>query len=298
MEIAEFREIVLSHYRQAGRKFPWRFADPWGVMVSEFMLQQTRTERVIPYWENWMKLWSQPKALADASMEAALRAWSGLGYNRRCRYLKDSAAIIAGENNGRVPETPQALLLRPGVGPYMSAAIACFAYNFPAVFIETNIRSAVIHNFFPNRNDVRDSEIIPILEAALECSAPQPRPQVVEPEVRGSLLAPQPRPQVEGSPLEPRTWHYALMDYGAFLKKTTTNPSRRSAHYTRQSPFSGSFRQARGKVIKALVSIGRCGAEELKRASGLEEEKLYEVLEKLKKESFVAEDGGVYSISN
>jgi len=265
MEIAEFKEVVLSHYRQAGRKFPWHFADPWGVMVSEFMLQQTRVERVIPYWENWMKLWPLPKDLADASMETALRAWSGLGYNRRCRYLKDCAASIANENGGRVPETPRALLALPGVGPYMSAAIACFAYNFPTVFIETNIRSAVIHNFFPNRNDVRDSEIIPILEASLDRD-------------------------------DPRTWHYALMDYGAFLKKTTANPGRRSAHYTRQSPFSGSFRQARGKVIKALVSMGRCTAEELKLASGLEERKLYDVLEKLKEESFVAEDGDNYRI--
>jgi A/G-specific adenine glycosylase len=234
-------------------------------MVSEFMLQQTRTERVIPYWENWMKIWPRPRALADASMEEALRAWSGLGYNRRCRYLKDCAAIIADENSGRVPETPQSLLLLPGVGPYMSSAIACFAYNFPAVFIETNIRSAVIHCFFPGRNDVRDSEIIPILEAALDRD-------------------------------DPRTWHYALMDYGAYLKKTTANPGRRSAHYTRQSPFSGSFRQARGKVIKALVSMGQCSAEELKLASGLEDEKLYDVLEKLKKESFVAEDGNSYRI--
>jgi A/G-specific adenine glycosylase len=266
MEIAEFKEAVLSNYRQQGRKFPWHFADPWGVTVSEFMLQQTRTERVIPYWENWMKLWPCPKALADASMETALRAWSGLGYNRRCRYLKDSAAIIADENDGKVPETPHALLSRPGVGPYMSAAIACFAYNYPAVFIETNIRSAVIHNFFPDRNDVRDSEIIPILEAALNRE-------------------------------EPRTWHYALMDYGAFIKKTTANPGRRSAHYTRQSPFNGSIRQARGKVIKALVSKGRCSAEELKLASGLEGERLYEVLEKLKKEYFVAEDGGFYRIT-
>jgi len=265
MEIEEFREAVISHYRRQGREFPWRFADPWGVMVSEFMLQQTRTERVIPYWENWMKIWPRPEDLADASMEEALREWSGLGYNRRCRCLKDSAAIIAGENGGTVPETPQALLLLPGVGPYISSAVACFAYNYPAVFIETNIRSAVIHCFFPGRNDVRDSEIIPILEAALNHN-------------------------------DPRAWYYALMDYGAFLKKTTTNPSRRSAHYTRQSPFNGSLRQARGRVIKALVSKGRCSAEELKLTSGLEDEKLYDVLEKLKKESFVAEDGGSYRI--
>jgi A/G-specific adenine glycosylase len=297
MEIAEFKKTVLSHYRQQGRKFPWHFAEPWGVMVSEFMLQQTRAERVIPYWENWLKLWPHPKALADASLEAALRAWSGLGYNRRCRYLKECAAIIANENDGKVPETPQALLLLPGVGPYMSSAIACFAYNYPAVFIETNIRSAVIHCFFPGRDDVRDSEIMPILEAALARNDPQPSPKPsVREHRKGSPLDPQPSPKGEGSPLDPRTWHYALMDYGAFLKSTTSNPSRRSAHYARQSPFNGSFRQARGKVLKALVSLGQCGAEELKRASGLEEGKLYEVLEKLKEEAFVAEDGEEYRI--
>ncbi|MDR2718932.1 MAG: helix-turn-helix domain-containing protein, partial [Treponema sp.] len=131
--------------------------------------------------------------------------------------------------------------------------------------IETNIRAAVIHCFFPSRSDVRDSEIIPILESALDRD-------------------------------DPRTWHYALMDYGASLKKTMANPSRRSAHYARQGPFNGSFRQARGKVIKALVSMGPCNADELKLASGLEEKNLYDVLEKLKEESFVAEDGDNYRI--
>ena len=193
MEINEFREIVLSNYRQAGRKFPWRGADPWGVMVSEFMLQQTQTERVIPYWEKWMQLWPRPQALAGAPLEDALRSWSGLGYNRRCLNLKNSAEIIVREHNGTVPDNPQDLLALPGVGPYIAGAVACFACNYPAVFIETNIRSTVIHCFFPDRDDVKDSEIFPVLEAALD---------------RG----------------DPRTWYYALMDYGASLKKLTKNP--------------------------------------------------------------------------
>ena len=267
MEINEFREIVLSNYRQAGRKFPWRGADPWGVMVSEFMLQQTQTERVIPYWEKWMQLWPRPQALAGAPLEDALRSWSGLGYNRRCLNLKNSAEIIVREHNGTVPDNPQDLLALPGVGPYIAGAVACFACNYPAVFIETNIRSTVIHCFFPDRNDVKDSEIFPILEAALD---------------RG----------------DPRTWYYALMDYGASLKKLTKNPGRRSAHYTRQSPFIGSFRQARGKIIKALVSMGPSNAEELLLCSGLREEKLYQVLDRLKNESLVAELDGIYRIKN
>ena len=267
MEIDEFREIVLSHYRQAGRQLPWRNTSPWGVMVSEFMLQQTQVERVIPYWERWMKLWPTPRILADASLEDALRAWSGLGYNRRCLNLKNSAAIIANEHNDIVPDTPQALLALPGIGPYIAGALACFAYNYPSVFIETNIRSTVIHCFFPHRDDVRDSEVFPVLEAALDTN-------------------------------DPRTWYYALMDYGATLKKLTKNPGRRSAHYTRQSPFIGSFRQARGAVIRTLVSMGPCNAEELHIASGLQEEKLYRVLDRLKNESLVSEMAGIYRIKN
>ena len=265
MDIEEFRKIVLSNYRHSGREFPWRGADPWGVMVSEFMLQQTQVERVIPYWETWMRLWPRPGLLAAASMEDALREWSGLGYNRRCYNLKSSAAIIVREYNGRVPDDPGVLRILPGIGPYIAGAIACFAYNSPMVFIETNIRAAVIHCFFPDRNDVRDSEIFPILEATLDRK-------------------------------DPRTWYYALMDYGAALKKLTLNPNRRSAHYSRQSPFIGSFRQARGKVIRTLVSMGPSNAKELMITSGLGEEKLYGVLERLKKESLVCEAEGIYRI--
>jgi A/G-specific adenine glycosylase len=265
--IIQFRETVLSHYRQFGRKFPWRGANPWGVMVSEFMLQQTQTERVIPFWERWMALWPEPKALARASLEDALREWSGLGYNNRCRNLKNSAEIIVKEYSGKVPDTEKALLLFPGIGPYIAGAIVCFAYNYPAVFIETNIRSAVIHHFFPDRNDVRDSEIFPILKKALDKR-------------------------------NPRTWNYALMDYGWTIKKMTGNPGRRSAHYAKQSPFIGSFRQARGKVIRTLVTMGPSKIGEIGLVSGLNGEKLYQVLDRLEKESLVAEEGGIYRIKN
>ena len=264
-DIDSFRKTVLDNYRKTGREFPWRGAGPWGVMVSEYMLQQTQTGRVVPYWEKWMRLWPQPKFLAAASMEDALKAWSGLGYNRRCYNLRKAAAIITDDYSGAVPETPEKLRLLPGVGPYITGAIACFAHNYPSVFIETNIRSAVIHSFFSGRNDVNDSEIFPILEAALDRD-------------------------------NPRTWYYALMDYGVSVKKSTENPGRRSAHYTRQSPFIGSFRQARGMVIKALTSMGMASKGELASVSGLDEEKLYSVLDRLEKELLVAEKDGIYRI--
>jgi A/G-specific adenine glycosylase len=214
-----------------------------------------------------MNIWPKPSDLVKASLEDALREWSGLGYNNRCYNLKRSAGIIEKDFGGKVPDTPKALLDLPGIGPYMSGAIACFAYNYPVSFIETNIRSAILHHFFPDSKNIKDSEIMPILEELLDRN-------------------------------DARTWNYALMDYGASIKKTTSNPGRRSVHYARQSTFVGSFRQARGSVIRTLVSMGPGSAEEIGLASGLDGEKLYRVLEKLKTESLVAEESGIYRIND
>jgi A/G-specific adenine glycosylase len=268
MDNLEFRKIIYSHYDTAGRAFPWRTTiSPWGVLVSEFMLQQTQTERVIPYWERWMSLWPTPGALANSSMKDALREWSGLGYNRRGRYIKNCADIIEQKYHSKVPETPEILILLPGIGPYTSGAIACFAYNYPAVFIETNIRAVMLHFFFNDRKDVNDREIFPILKSALDRE-------------------------------NPRKWYWALMDYGAALKKVTVNPNRRSAHYTRQSPFAGSFRQMRGMVIKTLAAEGPGNVDDLKWRTGLGKKYLYKVLEVLEKDLMVAEEEGVYRISD
>ncbi|GHV89663.1 endonuclease III [Spirochaetia bacterium] len=266
MSPAEFRDIIYSNYEKAGRTFPWREnTNPWGVMVSEFMLQQTQTERVIIYWNRWMKLWPSPAALAGASLEEALREWSGLGYNRRCRYLKDCARRITAEYGGKVPAAPNDLLPLPGIGPYTAGAIPCFAYNYPSVFIETNIRAAVLHFFFKDRTGVKDNEIFPILESCLDRK-------------------------------NPRKWYWALMDYGVALKQVTVNPNRRSAHYAKQSKFEGSFRQLRGAVIKSLASQGPAEIKELGKRSGIGDEDLYKVLGVLEKELMVAEDDGVYRI--
>jgi A/G-specific adenine glycosylase len=264
--IDEFRKVILANYQTAGRQFPWRGAKPWGVLVSEFMLQQTQTERVVPYYEKWIRRWPNPESLAEVPLAEALYEWSGLGYNRRCKYLKNCAVIITGEYGGAVPSTPEQLQTLPGIGPYIAGAVACFAWNYPAVFIETNIRSTVIHFFFPGRDDVKDAEIFPILQAALDRE-------------------------------NPRRWYYALMDYGAALKKLLPNPNRRSAHYTKQSPFEGSFRQARGKVLRALISGGG-SVEQIGTRSGIGKEELYKVLEALERESMVAEEGGMYRITD
>jgi A/G-specific adenine glycosylase len=267
MEVHEFQTLIYSHYEKEGRSFPWRkkSAGPWGVLVSEIMLQQTQTDRVVPYWTRWMKKWPSPQSLAEAGLEEVLREWSGLGYNRRAKYLKESAGIIVSDFGGAVPGTPRELKRLRGIGAYSAGAIACFAYNYPALFIETNIRTVFIHFFFPDQKLVSDRDIFPCLEKTLDRK-------------------------------NPRTWYWALMDYGASLKKIIANPGRKSAAYTRQSPFQGSFRQIRGRVLRALVSNGPLAAEDLYQAAGTEREALITALDALKADQLVAEKDGVYCI--
>ncbi|QQO08045.1 A/G-specific adenine glycosylase [Breznakiella homolactica] len=266
MKTGEFKDIILSNYKENGRVFPWRTnLDPWGIMVSEFMLQQTQTERVVPYWERWMERWPAPVRLAQASLEDVLREWSGLGYNRRARYLKETAVRIADSHGGIVPASPDQLRELPGIGTYSSQAIACFAYNYPAVFIETNIRAVYIHFFFQDKAGIQDAEIFPLIKETLD-------------------------------PENPREWYWGLMDYGAELKKITPNPSRKSAHYTRQSRFEGSLRQVRGAVIRSLVSDGPCDRDTLKARTGIGDSRLDEALSALYGESMVAEKDGIYRI--
>lgn len=264
--ISEFKAAVWENYRVQGRDLPWRnIDDSWAVLVSEVMLQQTQTGRVVPYWLRWMEKWPTPQALAAASMEEVLREWTGLGYNRRGRFLKLAAEKIVTDFGGQVPRTKEELIKLPGIGPYTAGAILCFAYNEPVVFIETNIRSAVLHFFYHDEKKVPDSLLVPILEQALDRE-------------------------------KPRQWYYALMDYGASLKKITENPSRRSAHYTRQSPFKGSLREARGFIVRSLAKTGPLTLEQLAQSTEIEYERLRTAAESLQKEGMVLENEGRYYI--
>ncbi|AEJ19718.1 A/G-specific adenine glycosylase [Gracilinema caldarium] len=265
-QLAEFRRTVWKNYREQGRSFPWRHInDSWGILVSEVMLQQTQTNRVVPYWLRWMEKWPTPLALASVSMDEVLREWAGLGYNRRGRNLKLAAETIVSTFNGQVPRTRDSLLQLPGIGPYTAGAILCFAFNEPVVFIETNIRSVLLHFFFQDEKKVPDSQLIPILEQTLDRQ-------------------------------NPREWYYALMDYGAQLKKITVNPNRRSAHYSRQSPFKGSLREARGFIVRELATRGPISLERLAASTTISYERLKTALDSLVQEQMVAEQSGRYMI--
>jgi len=194
------------------------------------MLQQTQVDRVIPFYRAFLKAFPSVSALAAAPLAEVLRVWQGLGYNRRAKMLHDAAQAIISEHNGRFPRAYEALVALPGVGGYTAKAVRVFAFNEPETFIETNVRSVFIHHFFPRSRSVSDTKLLPLIEASVQ------HPGVEQKKGGGA-----------------REWYAALMDYGAYLKKTYPNPSRKSAHHAKQKPFKGSNREIRGAIVRASL---------------------------------------------
>ncbi len=131
---------ILKWFAENKRDLPWRNSSPWGVVVSEFMLQQTPVVRVLPKWNEWMRRWPTPADLAAASTADVITAWGRLGYPRRALRLHECAKIIASEFNGKVPESEEILKSLPGIGEYTAAAIASFAFDSKALVLDVNIR--------------------------------------------------------------------------------------------------------------------------------------------------------------
>lgn len=138
----QLHQLVGDWFIANARDLPWRRAEcsAWGVMVSEFMLQQTPVKRVLPVWEEWMRRWPTPKDLAAEESAEAVRAWGRLGYPRRAQRLHSAAQAIVAKHNGNIPSTYEQLLALPGVGSYTAAAITSFAFGRRATVIDTNIR--------------------------------------------------------------------------------------------------------------------------------------------------------------
>ena len=270
--VKEFQFMLLEFYRQEGRSFPWRETqDPYAILVSELMLQQTQTERVIPKYLAWLKEFPTVQDLAQAPFHQVLAAWSGLGYNRRAGYLQEACHQVMEKWGGVFPRTAIELEKLRGVGPYTARAVSTFAFNNPEVFIETNIRSVYLFFFFPvertGGQKVADSQLMPLIQATLYQQ-------------------------------DPRLWYYALMDYGARLKKSITNPNRRSCHYLRQSRFEGSLRQARGAIVRSLARGGNnpLTLEEVARLESLPLYRIQAAAECLVVEGMIRRQGDLYCI--
>ena len=246
---------------------PWRrTSNPYRIMVSEVMLQQTGVERVRGKYAAFLKAFPTVRALAYAPVSDVLGQWKGLGYNRRARALRDAARAVMERFGGRIPRSVQGLSSLPGIGKATASAILAFAFNLPAVFMETNIRRVFIHFYFPGASAVKDSEILPLVEKTLDRE-------------------------------NPREWYWALMDYGAMLGGAADNPNRRSASYRKQPPFEGSLRQARGRIISFLLERPRARPGVFANALGMEEASVRKALQDLKEEGFLVLEDGAYRLA-
>ncbi|MDP3727690.1 MAG: A/G-specific adenine glycosylase [bacterium] len=236
MTTRRFQTLIWRWYRSHGRHdLPWRKfprslpagrqaggRQAYRILVSEVMLQQTQVSRVLRKYPEFIRRFPTIVALKQASLSSVLLAWQGMGYNRRALYLKQIARIVLKTHGGRMPHDPDELERLPGIGPGTAGAIAAFAFDRPVAFIETNIRRVFIHHFFGRRRRISDAEILIKIQQTL------PRRRI-------------------------REWYYALMDYGALGLKGIPNPNRRSTRHTHPTPFAGSNRELRGRILAAAV---------------------------------------------
>ncbi len=203
------------------------------------MLQQTQVTRVDGRWQRWLSRFPSVGALACAPQADVLEEWQGLGYNRRALAVQKAAQALVGEG-GAFPQDAQALCKLPGIGPATAAGIRAFAFNLHSVYLETNVRTVLLHELFPGQVGITDKQLVPLVDA----TCPQDAPGPADPAAPAD---------------DPRTWYYALLDYGAYLKRTQPNPSRRSATHTRQSKFEGSHRQKRAALVRLLLASREAG---------------------------------------
>lgn len=229
LDVDAFRAHVRDEGARWWRDLPWRETrDPYHIWISEVMLQQTQVARVQTRWAEWLERFPTVDALAAASDADVLAAWQGMGYNRRALALHEAARRVSEGHGGVFPRELDALLDLPGVGPSTAAGIRAFAFDEPGVYLETNVRAVFIHELFPTSDAVTDASLVPLVQQA--CPAH---------DVRG--------------------WYYALLDYGAWLKRAVPNPTRRAKAYVRQSRFEGSHRQKRAIVLRQLLEAQGAG---------------------------------------
>lgn len=232
---SQFQKIILDWYKKNGRHdLPWRKTrNPYNILVSEIMLQQTQISRVLLKYDDFLKKFPTVESLANANQRDVLSLWQGLGYNRRALFLQRAVQTIHKEYASRFPKAVSALETLPGLGHYTARAVAVFSWNQPHVLLETNIRRVILHFFFSGKEKVPDSEIASILEHVAYSG-------------------------------NSRVWYWALMDYGAGPLKKIINPNRQSKHYAKQSRFEGSQRFVRAKIVSFLLTIkGGVGSVEI-----------------------------------
>ena len=230
---------ITQWFAKNKRELPWRSTSPWGVMMSEFMLQQTPVARVLPKWSEWMARWPTPAELAIATPAQVITAWGRLGYPRRALRLHESAKIIARDFNNEVPESEEVLRSLPGIGDYTAAAISAFAFGANTLVMDVNIRRVLVR--------VLDGK-----------EHPTSSPTVRERESRLAILPHQ----------NADNWAAATMELGALIC-TSKNPScndcpvisqcrwRKNGYpqselVRKSQDWHGTDRKCRGTIVQAL----------------------------------------------
>ena len=259
MDTTEFQELVWDQARLLFREMPWRQdTRPYYVLVSEIMLQQTQVDRVVPKFTAFIEAFPDISVLAKAPLAEVLRLWTGLGYNRRAKFLHEAAKMITNEYNGRFPETVETLMTLPGVGVNTAGAIMAYSFNLPVIFIETNVRTVYFHHFFSDNELVSDKELREVVTRTTDTE-------------------------------HPREWYWAIMDYGSYLKRQGVGRIDKSKHYKKQSALKGSVREVRGLIIKALA-VGDM-TEPVLRALMPEDDRFDGALTGLLRDGLVAKSG-------
>lgn len=281
-KLKKFKKEIAGFYTKNRRDLPWRRTrDPYHILLSEMMLQQTQVSRVIPKYEEFLKKFSTMESLALAKNSDVLALWQGLGYNRRALFLKrtceelyrraqskSSPKTSKSASIPRFPDTKEELEKLPGIGQSTSGAILAFAFNKPSIFIETNIRAVFLHFFFSENSDqksntntdtsttgtIHDKEIYKLVE------------QTIDQE-------------------NPREWYYALYDYGTWLKLNLGKTKRselhqKSRHFNKQSKFEGSNRQVRAAIVRIFLEESKRKGPALQKRSDLSPEKISLELQK------------------
>ena len=261
-KIKHFQKKVFSFYKKNKRELPWRnTTDPYKILLSEFMLQQTQVNRVVSYYEKWIVKWPTIDLLAAATLAQVLEMWMGLGYNTRAMNLHRTARKIVAEFDGDVLKALKQYEQLPGLGKYTSQAVQIFSTNDDLVTVDTNIRRIFIREFDLPLT-IPDKELWRIASLCLPSG-------------------------------KSRQWHNALMDYGALYltsQKTGIKPK------TQQSRFEGSNRQIRAKILRCLLQED-LSLSELETEIEVKQARLLPILEKMIAEKTIIKNNTVYRIN-
>jgi A/G-specific adenine glycosylase len=259
---------VLDWYQPRRHLYPWRsaHADAYEVLVSEVMLQQTQVARVASAFHKFLRRFPSVQSLARAPRSEVLRAWSGLGYNRRAVALSQAARLIVRDHGGRIPTDHKALQSLPGVGPYTASAVASIAFGMPVSAIDTNLARVVARvRMGAEVHEVRRGAVGRAAEAWLDR-------------------------------IDPGGWNQALMDLGREICKPrprcTACPLSEACRYRaagrsggrsnqRRPPFQGSMRKVRGAIVRALRDRSSASVGDLARETGETRERVAEVIRSL-----------------